>query len=383
MASSASGQRTAVRFVAEGDYGVAASTTYQALRFTGTSLNLGKETYQSNEIRADRQVADLRHGMRSVAGDISFELSRLTFDELLAAALSGTWEAVTTGAVSLEADADDESFVRTTGSFLADGFLPGDEVTASGFATAGNNGRAKLVAVTALALTVDKALTADVAAAGRTVALVGRRLKSGTELKTFSVERAFTDIGQYMLYRGCAVNALKLSIQPGEIVTGSVTLLGKDMVQATAPHATIVTPPGTGSPFDAFTGVLLEGGVVVANVTGVELDVSNGRSTKGVVGQASPTEVHEGAFTVSGSLSAYFQDATLLNRFIDEEESSLEVLLRDHNGVDFHRLYLPRIKYTGGDLDNPKEGPVVLSLPFTALLDARAGTSFVYQRSNP
>ncbi|GEL74620.1 phage tail tube protein [Myxococcus virescens] len=378
--ASASGQRTALRFAPETEYGVP-STAYSVLRFTDTSLNLAKETYQSNEVRDDRQTADLRHGMRSVGGDFSFELSRGTFDVLLAAALSGTWRAVTTGAASLEAEAD--AFVRDSGSFLEDGFLPGDMVMASGFAEAGNNGRAKVVAVSALRLEVDRALTVDVAAAGRTVALVGQRLANGTELVSFGLERAFTDISQFMLYRGCAVDSLSLSVTPGEIVTCSMSFLGKDMVQATATHAVTLTPAGTGSPFDAFTGALYEGGQRVANVTAVELEIANGRSVQGVVGHKSPQEVHEGAFVVTGSISAYFKDAVLLNRFINEEESSLELLLEDVNGTDFHRIYLPRIKYTGGDVDNPNSGPVTVSMPFTALLDATSGATILYQRSNP
>ncbi|WNZ59905.1 phage tail tube protein [Myxococcus sp. MxC21-1] len=378
--ASASGQRTALRFAPEIEYGVP-STAYSVLRFTDTSLNLAKETYQSNEVRDDRQTADLRHGMRSVGGDFSFELSRGTFDVLLAAALSGTWRAVTTGAASLEAEAD--AFVRDSGNFLEDGFLPGDMVVASGFAEAGNNGRAKVVAVSALRLEVDRALTVDAAAAGRTVALVGQRLANGTELVSFGLERAFTDISQFMLYRGCAVDSLSLSVTPGEIVTCSMSFLGKDMVQATATHAVTLTPAGTGSPFDAFTGALYEGGQRVANVTAVELEIANGRSVQGVVGHKSPQEVHEGAFVVTGSISAYFKDAVLLNRFINEEESSLELLLEDVNGTDFHRIYLPRIKYTGGDVDNPNSGPVTVSMPFTALLDATSGATILYQRSNP
>lgn len=378
--ASASGQRTALRFAPEIEYGVP-GTAYSVLRFTDTSLNLAKETYQSNEVRDDRQTADLRHGMRSVGGDFSFELSRGTFDVLLAAALSGTWRAVTTGAASLEAEAD--AFVRDSGSFLEDGFLPGDMVMASGFAEAGNNGRAKVVAVSALRLEVDRALTVDAAAAGRTVALVGQRLANGTELVSFGLERAFTDISQFMLYRGCAVDSLSLSVTPGEIVTCSMSFLGKDMVQATATHAVTLTPAGTGSPFDAFTGALYEGGQRVANVTAVELEIANGRSVQGVVGHKSPQEVHEGAFVVTGSISAYFKDAVLLNRFINEEESSLELLLEDVNGTDFHRIYLPRIKYTGGDVDNPNTGPVTVSMPFTALLDATSGATILYQRSNP
>ncbi|MCY1042713.1 phage tail tube protein [Corallococcus sp. bb12-1] len=379
---SASGQRTALRFTPEATFGVPASTAYKALRFTSTGLNLSKANYQSNEIRADRHLSDLRHGMVSVGGDIGVELSLGTFDDLLEAALSGTWATATTGSVSLAADAATGTLVRTAGSFLADGFLPGDQVLVSGFAEAANNGRARVEAVTALALTVDRELEDDVAAAGRTVALVGRRLKSGTVLKTFSFERAFTDINQYALYRGCAVDSLKLSIKPEEIITGTFALLGKDMQMATATHAATVTPPGTNSPFDAFTGSLREGGQLVANVTSLDLDITNGRSTKGVIGQRSATEIHEGGFGVSGTLSAYFMGQDLLAKFLDEAESSLEVVLQDVNGTDFHTLRIPRLKYTGGELDNPKEGPVQVSMPFTALLDATSGASILYQRSN-
>ncbi|RKG68644.1 hypothetical protein D7V80_11640 [Corallococcus sp. CA054B] len=377
---SASGQRTALRFTSEASFGVAASTTYKALRFTSTGLNLSKANYQSNEIRADRHLSDLRHGMVSVGGDIGVELSLGTFDDLLEAALSGAWATATTGSVSLAADAG--AVVRTAGSFLADGFLPGDQVLVSGFAEADNNGRARVEAVTAEALTLDRELEDDVAAAGRTVALVGRRLKSGTVLKTFSFERAFTDINQYALYRGCAVDSLKLSIKPEEIITGTFALLGKDMQMATASHAATVTPPGTNSPFDAFTGSLREGGQLVANVTSLDLDITNGRSTKGVIGQRSATEIHEGGFGVSGTLSAYFMGQDLLSKFLDESESSLEVVLQDVNGTDFHTLRIPRLKYTGGELDNPKEGPVQVSMPFTALLDPVSGASILYQRSN-
>ncbi|WAM23822.1 phage tail tube protein [Myxococcus sp. NMCA1] len=379
--ASASGQRTALRFAPETEYGVP-STAYSVLRFTDTSLNLAKETYQSNEVRDDRQTADLRHGMRSVGGDFSFELSRGTFDVLLAAALSGTWRAVTTGGAPVGAEVD--AYVRGAGSFLEDGFLPGDVVAGSGFDEAGNNGRAKVVAVSALRLEVDRALIAEPSGVGPAqVALVGQRLANGTELVSFGLERAFTDISQFLLYRGCAVDSLSLSVSPGEIVTGTMGFLGKDMVQATATHAVTLTPAGTGSPFDAFTGALYEGGQRVANVTAVELEIANGRSVEGVVGHKSPQEVHEGAFVVTGSISAYFKDAVLLNRFINEEESSLELLLEDVNGTDFHRIYLPRIKYTGGDVDNPNSGPVTVSMPFTALLDATSGATILYQRSNP
>lgn len=385
MPSSASGQRTALRYVSESAFGVASGTTFKALRFTDTGLNLSKSAFQSNEIRSDRQKADLRHGMRSVGGDISVELGLTTFDDLIEAAVSGTWAPVTSGAVSLATTTGTNTITRTAGSFLTDGFLPGDEVTLSSFSTGGNNGAAKVLTVAAdgLSMTVSRPLATEAAAAGKTVALVGKRVKAGTQLKTFQFERAFTDIGQFLLYKGCAVDSMKLSIKPEEIITAVFGILGKDMTQAAATNSTAVTAAAANSPFDAFNGVLQEGGTTIAYVTGLDIELSNGRQVKGVVGSTSPQEIFEGGSETSGTVSLFFQDAAMLNKFINETESSLDVRLNDPNGTDFMRIRMPRVKYTGGTLDNPKEGPVMLSLPYTALLDATAGTSLIVQRSNP
>lgn len=58
----------------------------QLLRRTASTLNLSKDSYRSAEIRADRQVGDMRHGTRRVEGSISGEWSPATYAELIAAA---------------------------------------------------------------------------------------------------------------------------------------------------------------------------------------------------------------------------------------------------------------------------------------------------------
>jgi hypothetical protein len=50
----------------------------QVLRRVSSSLNLVKDSYQSEEIRTDRQITDFRHGLRRVEGSISGELSPRT-----------------------------------------------------------------------------------------------------------------------------------------------------------------------------------------------------------------------------------------------------------------------------------------------------------------
>ncbi len=76
-----------------------------------------------------------------------------------------TLQVATTGSLSLSATAG--GYTRASGSFLADGFVAGMEVTASGFGTAGNNGAHLVTAVSALAMEVRPALTAEGASAGR------------------------------------------------------------------------------------------------------------------------------------------------------------------------------------------------------------------------
>ena len=76
----------------------------------------------------------------------------------------------TTGSATLAADT--LGYTRTTGSFITNGFFVGQEVTASGFGTAANNGRSVVTAVTATRLSVTKTprTVAEAAAASRTIA---------------------------------------------------------------------------------------------------------------------------------------------------------------------------------------------------------------------
>jgi Bacteriophage related domain of unknown function len=77
-------------------------------------------------------------------------------------------------------------YVRTDGgSFIADGFTVGSEMTAAGFATAANNGPSVIQAVTATALTVAKTGGLVLEPAGATVTLmIG--LPSGRALENFA-----------------------------------------------------------------------------------------------------------------------------------------------------------------------------------------------------
>jgi len=92
MAKTATGARHSMAYIPEVTYGTTPATpTFDDVRHVSTSLGLSKTTFESTELRDDRQIAHFRHGNKSVSGDIGIELSYGSFDDFLEAVLCGTW----------------------------------------------------------------------------------------------------------------------------------------------------------------------------------------------------------------------------------------------------------------------------------------------------
>lgn len=289
-----------LRYVPEVTFGTTPSTPAMvALRHTECSLVLSKDSFQSNELRSDRQISDLRHGIQSVGGSVGYEFSYGEFDPILEGALFSTWNT--------------------------------------------------------------------------------NVLKSGVTSKFFTMERAFADITQYGVFTGCMVNGFSLSVQPNAIVTGSFDLIGKGASYSGTPLDASVTASQTNSPFDSFTGTIEEGGSTIAIITGLELNLANGLEATQVVGSNTTPAIVPGRSNLTGTVSAYFENATLLTKFINETESSIEFTLGNGTTKSYTFL-IPRIKYSGGDNPASGEGPIVISMPFQALYDTSTATNLQITR---
>jgi hypothetical protein len=87
-----SADRVALRYVKEVTFGTTPSTpALKQIRYTGESLNYSIENITTSEIRPDRVQTDLVLASAQSAGEINFELSYGSFDDLLEGALCGTW----------------------------------------------------------------------------------------------------------------------------------------------------------------------------------------------------------------------------------------------------------------------------------------------------
>jgi hypothetical protein len=377
----ASGSEHDVTYVAESTFNTTpGSPSMKALRVRqGVNLDLTKSTLTSDENRSDRQVETERHGNNQTSGDVPFELSYGSQDDFIEAALQGTW------AASVSLSDDDISFaagdnsINTAGAVDFSVLEAGDEITVTGSGEGDNNDTYAVVSATTTKIVVS-GVTIVTESAGATITIVSSRMrvKAGKVNRSFTVERRFTDISQFLRYTGQRVNTMSLSIAPDAMVTGSFGLIGAGMTRAGTTLGAPSAAPTT-EVVDSFTGTIEEGGVTIAIITSIELSLDNGINPLFVIGSKDAANTDRGRSNLTGTVMAYFEDGDLLDKFINETESSIYLTLPDAAGNEI-RITLPRIKYNGGSVPAQGEGAVIMTLPIRALRDSTESSQIVWER---
>lgn len=212
---------------------------------------------------------------------------------------------------------------------------------------------------------------------------VSNQLLIGTSPQFFSLEDAALDITQFRRYTGCVVNTATFSIAPNQMVQTTFDIVGRDMAQAQSSFDASPDAPSVYQPFDSFNGVLLEGGITTNSdlciVSALQFSISNDVSPAHVILCADNTsraaQMQYGMATVEGTMTVYYEDATLINKFLNETESSLTVAVDDPTGTNDYTFYFPRIKYNGAAVPVANMQSRFIELPFVALKDASAGYS--------
>lgn len=214
-------------------------------------------------------------------------------------------------------------------------------------------------------------------------------LKVGNAQKYFSIEDQALDgpagaTKQYRLFKGMAVSALNLSIAPDQPVNARFDFVGRDLVQAATSIQTLAPASfSTNPPFDSFNGSVTEGGSAIANVTAIDLTMSNDLTNAYVIGSNIAAEPEYGMMTVTGTITVRYQDATLINKFLAETASSLTFEIDDQTNANPYTFSLPNIRYTGAATPIAGTKGRLVTLPFTALYDATAVTNIQLTRTNP
>lgn len=208
-------------------------------------------------------------------------------------------------------------------------------------------------------------------------------IEIGTTPKFLTLEDRLTDIGQYRLFTGMAVNSASFTIAPDTMIETSFDMVGKDMSVSTS--AKTASAASTNTPFDSYNAAVYEGGVATGNLSSVvaslSFTVTNSFAPLFVVGSAAAADLEYGRAAIEGTLSVRTADATFINKFLNETESAIQVSVDVPGGGESYTFYMPRVKYNGANLPLSNEQSRVLELPFRALYDSVEGTSLRITRS--
>lgn len=386
----ASSSRAQMRYIPETILGVTPTTgNPRDLRITGESLDYSVTKEDAKEIRKDRQIGSMSLVGAETGGDVQFELSYAEYDPLVQSALFSTYVPYGTDGVGASFAATYAAPTAGNGGTITAGAAPAGNSAftvlqrgqwfrlISGNTTDVNYGKLfrvhPTIAPTATVITVD-ASTPLVAGSAVGAIIQSSRLTNGVLKKSFTLEKEFADVSQFLAYRGMVPGQVSLNFASRSLVTGSMTFLGTEFkIQATT------TLPGTPTPSKTFeitntsTGVgnIWENGAPVSGtfIKNLTLNVDNSLRGNDAIGYVGFADISDGSFKVSGSFEAYFADGAMYNRFLQDIETSLNFSVQDElgNGYVFS---LPKVNLSSGQVNaGARDQDIMATFEFMALSD--------------
>jgi hypothetical protein len=328
----------------EATWGTAPATTFKAVRLTSESLSGKKTRQRPPEVRTDGQVAAAVTTQETAGGQLNFAFSYGTYDDLIAALLNGTWSAdlaIAGAGGDISAVAAGNKITSTTvGKFT--NVSIGQWVKIAGFATAGNNGFAKVTAKGTApdSITLAGGMTlANETPAGTAVSIKGSMIRNGTAFETLFLQK-FLAASQYLTYPGSMISAGSLTSDQGKFCEGNFTFICKQESKATTDSSTGgVTAAPTGRVIDTVAGfqmLELDGAAITAVCKAVDLTLTRqGAAGNYGIGSAAAQGVIRGQLELAGKATFYFKDFTLYDLYRAETQHGISYSLVDNVGSTY------------------------------------------------
>lgn len=366
------------------------ASSAQVLRRVSCSLNLSKDTYESNEITDHRQVVDFRHGARRVQGSINGELSPGTYFDFMEAWCRGTKVSALalseSELTSVAADNASSKFTFGGGNPHTLGMRRGFVLHFTNLSVAGNNSINYLIISIGGSnnreVTVFPAPTDMGADTAFNVVSIGKSVDvpaSSHVSRKFGVEVYHSDLDLHRFFTECRVSGVNLRLPATGMATIETMMTGRDMETASggsSPFYTSPTAPTTTGIVAAVNGLLRVGGSNMGVITGADINCSMNVDAPAVVGQNFVADIILGRLRVTGTFNAFFESMTLVDAFLNETEQEALMWLKTGSSstADFLSVYLPRLKFGDAQIGVEGEAGVPVTLPFQALKYPTAAT---------
>ena len=373
LASSSSVQMS---YLEETTFGVIGDGTPKNLRITGESLAYDIKSEASKEINASRQVSDLVQVGAAAQGGFNLEAQYREYDPFFEALLANTFTEIGTdgvSAVTVDFTALTNNAVATSGTF-AD-IVAGQWVSFIGAGV--NSGVYRVETVnSATDLDLDSDYPIDSDASDVACDISSSRLTLGTAaLRSFTMQKEFSDVGQFFAYRGMAVSKLSLNLVAEQILTGSFDFMGANSVRGdTTLFSGAANAASSFGIMNAVTGVgriLLDKAPLAGTfVKSATVEINGNLRGQTAIGTLGNVGIGAGTFDIGGTLEFYLKDGAIYDQALANTSVSIEFPIRDvlNNGYAFVfnkcKLGVPTVQAGGKDAD------VMLSVPFTSVAPA-------------
>ena len=332
----------------------------------------GLKLNRANIMSAERNDAMTRPmarlGFKSVDGSYNSEWSVGGMqDDLLAALLRTTWAVAATrtydntaALTSLEITGTNTITQVGTTSFVG-AIFEGDIIYLTNMSNVLNNNiNLRVLTVAANVLTVaGTPLTVQVADIACELIRRKKVYTPATPTRlSFSVEQYNEDIDLSELFIGCRLVGVKFSFKPGAHATITWTFQGMDrtlLLVGTSPWFT-APPVTTGISVVADDSVIVAGGTVVTNYTGLDLDFAIAAKGEPCIGSLISPDIFDNDLSVSGSVTGLRSSFAALIDYDAETEFALGMKLEEPITAPKPTvsLWLPRVKI--GGIDAPLGG---------------------------
>lgn len=407
MSNLAASSQTQLRYIPETVEGTTPVTGNGVnLRMTGETLDFNITKDSSKEINSSRQIRALAITNAQAQGAVNFEFVYKEYEPFLASLLMGVWAMYGTNGSSTTnitatfapASAGHDTVTAsaaTTGNDAWTKLKKGDYVridapTAGPALNAGNAGFFQLDAdgtATVLSFALGSGIVAQ-AAAG--IKVSSAKLQIGGTPSSFTLEKNFTDVGQFFSYNGMRVSKMDLSLSTGNFITGSFDFLGRqgERTQASVlPGSPVASQPGRS--MSAVTGVpdVRLDGVPILTTYGTyakEITVSFDNQLEGLqaLGTLGNVAIMPKTINLTGGLSMYLEPGATLpyDDFVNDVTRNFSFIVKDPDGNGYAFVF-DQIDFSSMPVQATADGQaVMMDAKWTAIMGATSGNSMTIYR---
>lgn len=181
------------------------------------------------------------------------------------------------------------------------------------------------------------------------------------------IEKGNDDLAYYTGYSGSVINSASIDAS-GQYATFDADILSKEELLDTQVSTTFTTVTEPTDLFTSVSGHLKIDSSTVAAISNFNLSINNNYTPLFGPGESVASEFIAGTLQVTGSFSLHVADNTIYNKFVNEEEFSLQVKFNELlNTSNYNIIDLLNIKISESNINFDKRSKTLNNISFKAI----------------